>query len=342
MSRISVVLPYRDAASTLGEAMQSVLADLGGDDELVVVDDGSSDTSADLARSLAARDTRVVLVESGGTRLEAAGVARALERGIAAARGALVGRMDADDVSLPGRFAAERRLLESDTSLGAVGVRVEAFPAPGPGMQRYVAWQSSLVSRDDHARAIFVEAPLCHPSTLLRRDALAAVGGYRDVPWPQDYDLWLRLDAAGYGLAKVPEILFRWRMSASSVTWTNARNSAARLLAARATYLARRLGERHAGQDFVVWGAGQTGRRLARALEEHDRKAAAFIDIDPRKVGRTARGAPVLDAAEGIARATRGECLVVVAVGDPGARDVVRARLSAAGLREGAAFVCAA
>jgi glycosyltransferase involved in cell wall biosynthesis len=337
---ISVLLPFRDAGSTLLEAMESVLGDLGSHDELVAIDDGSGDASADIARALAERDERVVLAASGGSPARAAGIAVALTRGLVVSRGELVARMDGDDVSLPGRFAAQQALLESDATLGAVGVQVEAFPTPRRGMQRYVAWQTSLVSRSDHANAIFCESPLCHPSTMMRRAALLAVGGYRDDAWAEDYDLWLRLDAAGYGLAKVPRVLFRWRMRPDSLTWTDPRYSPARLLETRAAYLARRLLV-HA-RPFAVWGAGQTGRRLARALEAHDQRPVAFVDIDPRKIGRSARGLAITSAAEGIARASSGELLLVVAVGDHGARDIVRARLTAAGLIEGTSYICAA
>jgi GT2 family glycosyltransferase len=337
---ISVLLPYRDAAPTLAEAMESVLADLGADDELLAIDDGSRDGSAGVVRAVAARDGRVVPLATLGTPTGAAGIVAALTRGLGAARGALIGRMDADDVSLPGRFAAERELLAREPSLAAVAVQVEAFPAPAPGMHAYVAWQNALVTRRDHARAIFVEAPLCHPSTLLRRSALDAVGGYRDVAWPEDYDLWLRLDAAGFGLAKVPRVLFRWRLLRGSLTFTAPRNARAQLLAARASFLARRLGE--LARPFAIWGAGQTGRRLARALEGHGARPRSFVDIDPAKIGRVVRGVPVLDAAAGIGDAARGEVLLIVAVGDRGARDVVRARLAAAQLVEGEGFVCAA
>jgi glycosyltransferase involved in cell wall biosynthesis len=337
---ISVVLPYRDAAVTLGAAMESVLADLSPRDELIVVDDGSSDASAAVAQALASRDRRIVRLASGGTVERAAGIVAALTIGIGAARGELIGRMDADDISLPGRFEAQAALLASDPELAVVGVQAEAFPAPAAGMQRYLAWQNALVSRADHARAIFVESPLCHPTTLLRRDALLAVGGFRDVVWAEDYDLWLRLDAAGYGAAKVPTVLFRWRMRPGSMTWTDPRNSPARFLEARTHYLAMRLRER--GQAFAVWGAGQTGKRLARALESHSLRPVAFVDIDPRKIGRTARGVVIEPAEEGIARARRGELILVVAVGRAGARDIVRARLAEADLVEGRAFVCAA
>jgi glycosyltransferase involved in cell wall biosynthesis len=332
---ISVVLPYRDAATTLGEAIESVLADLSPDDELVAIDDGSRDDSASLVDALAQRDRRLRPIACV-TR----GLVGALTAGVSASRGELLARMDADDVSLPGRFAAERAALESDASLGAVGVQVEAFPAAGEGMQRYLVWQNALTSRAQHAHAIFVEAPLCHPSTMIRRAALDAVGGFRDVEWAVDYDLWLRLDAAGYGLAKVPRVLFRWRMRPDSMTWTSPKNTAARFLAARAHFLARRLREH--GRAFAVWGAGKTGRRLARALEAHALAPAAFVDIDPRKIGRTARGLAIVDAEEALARAARGDWLLVVALGGAGARDTVRERLARSGLEEGRAFLCAA
>jgi len=341
---ISVLLPYRDAAATLGEALESVLADMAEDDELVAIDDGSRDGSAAMVRAFADRDRRIRAIASGAsggtTETRPNGLVGALSAGVAAARGELLARMDSDDISLPGRFAAERALLESDPGLGAVGVQVEAFPSPGAGMQRYLAWQSSLTSREEHANAIFVEAPLCHPSTMIRRAALDAVGGFRDVAWAVDYDLWLRLDAAGYGLAKVPRVLFRWRMRADSMTWTHPKNVPARFLEARAHFLAQRLRER--ARPFAVWGAGKTGRRLARALEPHGLTPRAFIDIDPKKIGRTARGHAIVDAAAALERAASGDWLLVVALGGAGARDVVRDRLARAGLTEGQAFVCAA
>jgi hypothetical protein len=207
-------------------------------------------------------------------------------------------------------------------------------------MQRYLAWQNSLTTPTQHAQAIFVEAPLCHPSTMIRRAALDAVGGFRDVEWAVDYDLWLRLDAAGYGLAKVPRVLFRWRMRAESMTWTSPKNTPARFLAARAHFLGLRLREH--GRAFAVWGAGKTGRRLARALEAHALAPVAFVDIDPKKIGRTARGLAIVDASRALELAASGEWLLVIALGGAGARDVVRERLARAGLVEGRSFICAA
>jgi hypothetical protein len=299
--------------------------------ELVAVDDGSRDDGAARVRALGARDARVVCVEGEGR-----GIARALARGLEAARGDVVARMDADDVALPGRLARQVEALAGDARLGAVGTRVETLGACGEGMRRYVAWQNALVDPEDHARELFVESPLCHPSVALRREALESVGGWRDTAWPEDYDLWLRLDAAGWRLAKVPEVLLRWRQRAGSVTVTDARCSQERFREAKAFYLAPRLAR--AGRPVAVWGAGPTGKRLARALEVHGVHARLFVDIDPRKIGHTARGVPIV-APEAL---TAGEDTLVVAVGVRGARELVRAHLVERGFVEGADFVCAA
>jgi hypothetical protein len=217
---------------------------------------------------------------------------------------------------------------------------VEAFADPGldlgDGLVAYVDWLNTLVSPEEHARDVFVEAPLCHPSVMMRREALLAVGGYRETRWAEDYDLWLRLHAAGYRLAKVPDVLLRWRHRTGRATFTDPRYAPDALREARAFYLAPWLRAR--GREVVVWGAGQTGKRLARALERNGVRASRFVDIDPRKVGGVARGAPIVAPAA----LCRGEQTVVVAVGARGARAIVRGRLLSMGFAEGDDFICAA
>jgi glycosyltransferase involved in cell wall biosynthesis len=335
---ISVLLPYRDAAPTLDGALASVLADLEAGDEVIAIDDRSNDDGPRIVAAHAARDRRVVALTSRGE-----GIVPALAAGLTASRGDLVARMDGDDVSLPGRFAASRALLDRDPEIAVVGTRVEAFvdvpgASVGDGTSRYVAWQNALVSRRDHEHAIFVEAPVCHPSVTMRRSALAAVGGYHDSPWAEDWDLWLRMHEAGLGIAKLPRLGLRWRRHAGALTVTDPRYGHARLREARARYLSRWLARR--GRPFAIWGAGKTGRLLARALEAHGRRPTVFVDIDPTK--KIARGAEVLLPEEGLVRVRRDDAVLVVAVGAPGARDVVRARLDRAGLGEGVDYVSAA
>jgi glycosyltransferase involved in cell wall biosynthesis len=328
---VSVLMPFRDASATVEQAASSILDQRGVTLELVAVDDGSRDDGPARMRAVAARDARVVLVAGEGR-----GIVGALARGLAVARGAVIARMDADDVALPGRLARQASALADDARLGVVATQVETLGPCGEGMRRYVAWQNGVVTASDHARELFVESPVCHPSVALPRAALDAVGGWRDAPWAEDYDLWLRLDAAGWRIAKIPSVLLLWRQREGSLTFSDPRYSLERFREARACYLAPKL--RRTGRAVVVWGAGRTGRLLSRALEAHGVHARSFVDIDPRKIGRTARGAPIV-APDSL---SAGEAIVVVAVGARGARQTVREHLAARRFVEGEDFVCAA
>lgn len=300
---------------------------------MVAIDDGSTDAGPQIVARAAHADARVVPIATGGV-----GIARALAAGHAAARGAFLARMDADDVSLPGRLPRQVALLEEDRSLGVVGVQVEPFPeeAVGEGLFRYVAWQNAILTPADHAREIFVEAPLCHPSVMLRREALEAVGGFREETWAEDYDLWLRLHTQGFRMAKVPAVLLRWRHHPGRATFKDERYAIMRFLEAKAHYLVP-LVRSAGGRSLAVWGAGPTGKRLARMLAARGAVAELFIDIGPRKIGRTARGAPI--AASSALDPRRH--FVVVAVGARGARDEIRPHLASLGFLEGRDFVCA-
>lgn len=295
---------------------------------VVAIDDGSTDGSAETLSDLAGPRLRIVASL-------ARGLVAALRTGLDATDAPLVARMDADDENLDGRIEACARALERDESLAAVASQVDA-PGAAEGMLRYVAWQNAIVDPRAHRIARFIESPLCHPATVLRRSALDEVGGYRDSEWPEDYDLWMRLSAAGWDLAKVPRVLFRWHHHEDRLTFTDARYSPDAHLAARAFYLAEHL--RSIDRELAIWGAGPTGRKLARALELHGVRAARFVDIDPRKIGRTRRGAPVVDRSA----LDRSRDFVVTAVGALGARDLIRNALAASGFVEGEDYLCAA
>ena len=332
--RVSVLLPYRDAAPTLAEAIDSVLTQkLPVPFEVIAVDDGSTDDGPAIASALAGRHRSLRTAATGG-----AGLVSALSLALAEARGSFIARMDADDVSLPGRLAAQLALLRGATELAVAGTQVELFPAAAiaGGMKRYVDWQNSLLTAQDHARQLFVESPLCHPSVMIDRAALHRVGGWRDGPFPEDYDLWLRLDALGYGLAKVDAVYLRWRHQSGRATFSDPRYGLDRFRDIKAPHLAARV--RDLGKPVMVWGAGRTGKRMARSLEPHGVRPDAFIDIDPKKIGGSSRGAPVVspDAIESDSHT------IVVAVSQLGARDQVRDYLNERGLQEGRDYLCVA
>jgi len=332
--RLSVLLPARDAERTLRAAAVSILRQTFRDLRLVAVDDGSRDQSGDILHRLAERDPRVEVVRGPGE-----GIAGALRRGLERCDSQVVARMDADDVAHPRRLERQLAALEADSSLAAVGCRVRLFPgqAVAAGMRRYAAWLNGLVSPELVERDLLVEAPLVHPAAAIRRDALVGAGGWREGDFPEDYDLWLRLSAAGGRLTNVPEVLLDWRESERRLTRTDKRYALSRHVALKAAWLAK--GPLAGKGEVALWGAGETGRSFARALAEHGIRVALFLDVDPQKVGRRIAGAPVFPFAE--AGRARGLPLLV-AVGAAGARDLIRAELARQGFEELRHYRCVA
>jgi glycosyltransferase involved in cell wall biosynthesis len=334
MPRVAVLLPARDAAATVRAAAVSILRQTEGDLAVVCVDDGSTDGTAGILEELAERDRRVVILRGPGE-----GIAGALNRGLARCDAALVARMDADDVAHPQRLALQRAALDAEPALAAAGSQVALFPraAVRAGMARYAAWLNGLVTPALVARDLLVEAPLVHPAATIRREALEAAGGWRDGPFPEDYDLWLRLSAAGGRLTNLPRVLLRWRESAGRLTRTDPRYALARHVALKCAHLARTV---LAGRpEVALWGAGDTGKAFARALEREGVRVALFVEVDRKKIGRTVRGAPVVSFEE-VERA-RGLPLLV-AVGAPGARDLIRGELAKRAFEELRDFLCVA
>jgi glycosyltransferase involved in cell wall biosynthesis len=331
---VSVLLPIRDGAAWLIEAIASLEVQTASSFEVLAVDDGSTDRTPEILAEWAARDARVRVV-----RQEAAGIVPALERARAMARGTYLARMDADDVCAPTRLALQRALMDADRSLAACGTGVRYFPRRfvRDGARRYEAWLNQPLRPDELERELFVECPLAHPAFFLRASAVAAVGGYRDRGWPEDYDLLLRLWEAGGRLARVPDVLLHWRERPGSLHRTHPAYLPAAFVRCKVHYLRRTLLRDRDGA--VVWGAGPVGKAFARALLEAKTPVLAFAEVDSRKIGQRVHGAPVLDTEGGLA--VRG-ALHVAAVGQVGARRVLRDTLAAGGLRELQDFVAVA
>jgi glycosyltransferase involved in cell wall biosynthesis len=332
--RAAVLLPARDAASTVRAAAVSILRQTFRDLSLVVVDDGSRDRTPSILARLAERDRRVVLVRGEGE-----GIARALGRGLRRCDAEVVFRMDADDVAHPRRIEVQLAALAADPSLAALGSRVRLFPRGevAGGMARYAAWLNALVTPELVARDLLVEAPLVHPAAAVRRRVLEEAGGWRDGDFPEDYDLWLRLAENGHRLSNVPEVLLDWRESPGRLTRTDGRYALSRHVALKAAWLAR--GPLAGRREVALWGAGETGRDFARELAIHGISVALFLEVDAKKIGRTVLGAPVHSYEE----ASRARALpLLVAVGAAGARDLIRAELVRRGFEELRDYRCVA
>ncbi|MEI6401514.1 MAG: glycosyltransferase [Actinomycetota bacterium] len=186
---VSVLLPAYNAESFVGDAIESVLAQTLASFELVIVNDGSTDSTATLLDRYCS-DPRVRIIDNGSNR----GLVASLNRGLAECRSELVARLDADDTSEPTRLERQFALFEKNQRLV---LSATAY--------RRVRPDGSLI-RVGHPPSTHAELAashltgnrLCHSAVMFRRRAVIDAGGYRAEWFPvEDFDLWLRLCTAG-------------------------------------------------------------------------------------------------------------------------------------------------
>lgn len=326
---ISILLPFHNAAVTLVEALESLIEQTFGDWELLAVDDRSSDRSAEIVADFVRRDSRVRLVANTGP----PGVVGAMQTAMDVSSAGWVARMDADDLCHPERLSRQwERTGEADV----ITTGVELIESLGEGMSRYVEWVNSLRDHEAISKARFIENPVINPTVLVRRSLLEVVGSYRDVPWAEDHDLWLRVLQHGARFAKVPERLLKWRDSQGRLTRSDSRYGEKERQRMRAHHLAAIPAVRERG--VVIAGAGPIGKSLARELLLLGVEVRGFFDVHPRRLGEVIHGAEVAGLEE-FGRRWR-DAVMLSAVGLAGVREEIRGLAAAAGYEEGCDLWC--
>jgi hypothetical protein len=208
---VTVLMAVYNGERYVAQAVESILAQIYGDFEFVIVDDGSTDRSREMIERYS--DPRIRLVPNS----ENTGLAAALNRGLALSRGSLVARQDADDVSEPDRLARQVAYLEAHTDVAVVGSWYRKIDPEG----RDLGLRRLPCDPLDVRWAMLFHCPLVHSAVVFRRAALAKRGWAYDprFAYAQDYALWSRV-AEELPLANVAAPLVRLRVSPWSMTAT--------------------------------------------------------------------------------------------------------------------------
>ena len=265
MSRpgVSVLIPVRDGEHHLKAALTSILTQDYGDLECIVCDDGSTDGTPAILADAARDDPRLRVLA-----LPRRGIVAALNAGLAAVRADWVARMDADDIALPGRLRIQIAAAARHPGAGAIG---GAWRVIGPGgvARRTI---TPPTEPDAIAAALLRHNPLGHPTMLLRRNAVMALGGYRAAfRSAEDYDLWLRLSEQ-HPIHALPDVLLDYREHAGQTAWAAIEHRVLAEIGARAAARARRAGRPDPAQD-----AGVIDRDWLRAAGVADREIVATL-----------------------------------------------------------------
>lgn len=209
---VSVIIPAYDVANFIGEALESAFAQTFTDYEVIVVNDGSPDTS-ELERTLAPYLSRLVYLKQ-----ENRGVSAARNTGIRAARGSLIAFLDGDDVWFPNYLEVQVKRIQADPSIDVLypNVLIVGGSSAEDGEEFMTVCPSSgevtferLVRQD------------CNVSncSIARKEAIVHAGMYDEsLRSVEDFDLWLRVIKGGGRIAYHREVLARYRRRHGSLT----------------------------------------------------------------------------------------------------------------------------
>lgn len=210
-------------AQYLPQAIDSILRQTFSDFEFIIINDASTDDTAQVLRQL--KNKRVKLLSNRRRQ----GLTRSLNRGITVSRGEYLARMDADDIAYPNRLALQLHFLESHPMIVACGTAVNLIDSRGQkvGQKAYPRYiTKSILMRYN---------PLIHPTVMIRKEVCiydASLNG------AEDYDLWLRLGSQ-YQLANISQVLLAYRINPRGISWDNLKSTELQAIKARLKALRR-------------------------------------------------------------------------------------------------------
>jgi glycosyltransferase involved in cell wall biosynthesis len=259
---VSVVLSVRDGAADLPKAINTILTQTFADLELIAINNGSIDGTAAILDGI--RDVRVRVVHQDDM-----GLAVALNRGVAVARGRYIARQDHDDWAKPTRLEKQVAFLEAHPEYAMVGTRAEIWA----GDKQTGRTHDHPIDNAALQFELLFDNPFVHSSMLLRKSALDAVGGYstdRSRQPPEDYELWSRL-ARRHRVANLPERLTIYREVQRSMSRVGPNPFREKVLLISAENLAHATGE---------IGPGQAHQDIAALMHRAYYAVSAGPDID--------------------------------------------------------------
>lgn len=233
-ARVSVLIPVFNGERYLAEALDSVLTQTIRDIEVVVVDDGSTDTTPRILAGYASSDDRVVVHRQANR-----GHGEALNAGLGLCRAPLVARLDADDVAEPHRLASQARFLDRNPTVAVVGGGLRFIDDAG---HPFAEAHYPLTNLEIRAAFEKMQTGIAHPAAMIRRGPLGQVQGYRgQFGASEDIDLWLRL-MERFDLANLPDVVTRYRVHKEQATVRRLEHQSLCCVAAHLAARARRGG----------------------------------------------------------------------------------------------------
>ena len=215
---VTIVLPTHSRPYSLPRAIESAIAQSLTAWEMIVIDDASTDATAEILREFAAKDARIRVVRNEKSQFKEFGIAHLLNRGIELARGKYIARLDDDDYWIdPDKLKMQVEYLDAHPKCVIVGSGVIVIDAEGKERFRYLKKTTDAEIR----RSALSANPFSHTTVMFRKDVAQAVGAYQ-ARHIEDWDLWLRMGLKGE-FYNLPKYLTAYTMTDDNASFKNQR-----------------------------------------------------------------------------------------------------------------------
>ena len=210
--KVSILMSVYNGSSYLQESIESILSQTFTDFEFIIIEDYSTDNSAEIITEYAEKDKRIVIIKNQ----ENIGLTKSLNKGLKIARGEYIARQDADDISLPSRLQKETLLLEKHSEIGLVSCDLELIDSQGNSIGKY---QRSCDPDLVNFYLLFYNRLAGHSQVMFRRQLAIELGGYdENRRYSQDYELWSRMMSV-CKIGILPEYLLQQRRHSESISF---------------------------------------------------------------------------------------------------------------------------
>lgn len=312
---ISILMPVYNTAPFLSTCLDSILEQTFPDWELIAINDFSTDETPAILEKYARLDRRISWYPN-----ETKGIIPALQKAYRKSRGAVIHRMDSDDIMPPGKLDILRRKLEKHGPGCVATGKVEYFSRQGPirrGFRDYAAWINYQIDQDSIFDDVFVECPVASAAWMMYRDDLERIGGITDHRYPEDYDLVFRMYGHGLKAVGASEVVHLWRDWPGRASRTKKEYADQLFFEMKIYYFLRYCYSPPA--PTVIWGAGRKGKQLFRLLQKLD-IPIYWVTENDKKAGQNIYG-KILQLPEEVIRP---KAQVIVAVSSPKGRSHIR------------------
>jgi glycosyltransferase involved in cell wall biosynthesis len=271
MTKISIILPYKNADPFLDETLDSIQRQDFQHWELIAVNDHSTDSSEHLIKKRSQEDSRINTQMNEGT-----GIIHALQTAYRLSAGTYITRMDADDIMAKDRLSLMVDRINQSASRTIVTGAVKYFSDEpvSEGYRKYEKWLNTTNLNGNQWKQVYRECVVASPNWMIRKADLDKIGGFADLKYPEDYHLVLKWYQAGFKIACVDQVTLHWREHESRTSRNSSHYTQESFFKLKIDFF---LDHEWNGEFIVIWGKNPKSKLITNVLAE---RRISCINLD--------------------------------------------------------------